>query len=137
MFSNKNAISNIVAILLILIVISLAIFTFKTWFLSFNTTFLANTEKETGSGLGNNLEIISINDNVLYLKNNNKNNLLVKNIKLGSKDCNISQNLNLGINNISLNNCLENITDPVQNLVIITENTVSSKAIHLNSINQT
>lgn len=129
MNSNKKAISPIITVLLIIFVVIIAVINFETWFNNFNSVFYVETEKELGFGLGNDVEIINVNNNVLYLKNNIENNLLLKTIRIGSKDCNLTQNLSLGINNISIANCLQNINTSVQNILIITEKTVVDKAV--------
>lgn len=117
----------VVAVALLIVVSVVAVIGFQNWYGTFQSKTFSDIEIKVKEG-SSRTNIEGVIGNQLYFKNYLKENLTIKEIKIGTKVCNISQiNFSLGINNISLGNCTSNLTSQIQDLVVITENNVFEK----------
>lgn len=130
---NKEAIGPVVAIALLIVVSVLAVVGFQSWYKSYSSDIYTNVElnKNDMKSVG---EIENIIDEKLYIKV--KDNLSIKKVLIENFDCNINQNLEKGIRNVDLSDCLDNINSNVVEVTLITENYVISKKIYLDEISE-
>ena len=66
----KKSISPVVATALLLVVAVLSVVAFQTWYETFSSKLLADSEQK--NNLINNVDILLVQDNILYVKSNLK-----------------------------------------------------------------
>ena len=129
---NRKALTAVVATALLIVVTVMTVIGFQTWFGSFSSSVLVNTEQNSNQA-NTNTNIETLVGDTLYFKNSLEDNLTVKEIKINNIKCNISSfNLSLGVKDIDLKNCTDNLTTNVADIVIITEKKVFEKKIYIN-----
>lgn len=101
---NKKAISPVIAISLLVIVSVVAVIGYQNWLTSYESSNFIKIEEKSAE-TKNDVKIISFIDNILYVKNNGKNNFSLTTIKIGDRDCNINDELVYGMNKINLTLC--------------------------------
>ena len=116
---NKKTISPVVATALLLVVAVVAVVGFQSWFQLFSSNLFSDTETKSFTNLGN-TQIEDMIGNSLYFKNGNTNNITITAIKIEGIDCNISTNLTVGINELDISTCTENLSLSNTEVVVYT-----------------
>jgi len=131
---NKKAVTAVVATALIIVVAVVSVIGFQSWFGAFSSKTFVNVEQNSKQA-DSNSQIETLVGDELYFKNNLEDNLSIKQIKVNGKICNIPiTNLSLGVESISLQNCTENLTTNVADIVIITNNKIFNKKVFLKDV---
>jgi flagellin-like protein len=130
-FSQKKAISPVVATALLLVVAVVAVVTFQGWFGNLESSIFSDVEIKSNSATDNTLSVDSIVGNTLYVKNNVEDNLSINDLKIGDIVCNVSKNLSLGMNEVDVSSCINNVSISTPDVVIITDNQVVQKSVFL------
>jgi flagellin-like protein len=130
-FSKKKAISPVVATALLLVVAVVAVVTFQGWFGNLESSIFSDVEIKSNSATDNTLSVDSIVGNTLYIKNNVEENLSINDLKIGDIVCNVSKNLSLGMNEIDISSCINNVSISTPDVVIITDKQVVQKSVFL------
>jgi len=134
-FQGKKGIGPVVATALLLVVAVVAIVGFNTWFVDYSSKTFVNVETKDTSD--ENLEIKTISGTTLYIKNNVEDNLSIDFLEIGDNECTITKNLSLGMNQINVSHCLDNTSNGVQDVVLMTEMKVLEKDIFLKEVSIT
>lgn len=134
MIRNFKAISPVVATALLLVVAVTAVVGFQTFFQTYSTSLFSKVEVQTNNAVDGNLAIETLIGNTLYVKNGVIDNLSIKLLKIGDVNCNITQNLSLGINEIDVSLCLANLTINTPNIVLVTDTKILDKKVFLKDI---
>lgn len=129
-FNSKKAISPVVATALLLVVAVVAVVGFQGWFSTFSSSLFTNTETQSTTLVGN-TQIDTIIGNSLYFKNGNTNNLSVIAVKVNGVNCNYSGNLTVGITEINIANCTQNLTTSTPEVVVYTQSGIYSKKYYV------
>lgn len=130
---DRKAISPVVAVGLLLIVAVVAVVNFQSWFGSFSSLTYSNTEKKSEQTFDSNIETLI--DTTLYIKNSNPENFTINKVKVGTVDCNISEEINSGISEINLSVCLSNVSGgAVQDVSIFTDSGIQAKTFYIKSL---
>jgi archaellin len=128
----KKGISPIVAIALILVIAIFAIVSFQTWYINFQTGVFTNVE--TGSKINEGIKIDKLIGDILYVKSKNEESVEIKQVKVGTNECNCSTNtINYGMNDIKLSGCIDEESKN-QDVVLITDDTIDSKTFYNDDI---
>jgi len=133
----KKTISPVVATALLLVVAVVAVVSFQTWFGSYSSGIFSEVEiKSNSASQDGMLAIETLIGNTLYVKNGVVDNLTIQNLKIGSIECNLTnqENLSLGMNEIDVEECLANITTSTPNVVLITKNKILDKQFFVKKI---
>jgi len=131
---SKKAVTAVVATALILVVAVVSVIGFQSWFGSFSSKTFVNVEQNSDQ-TNSNSQIETLVGDTLYFKNNLEDNLSITEIKVNGNVCNISiANLSLGVESIGLENCTDNLTTNVADVVIVTENKIFNKKIFLKDV---
>jgi len=131
---NQKAVTAVVATALIIVVAVVSVIGFQSWFGSFSSKTFVNVEQNSKQA-DSSSQIETLVGDELYFKNNLEENLSIKEIKVNGKVCNIPiTNLSLGIESISLENCTDNLTTNVADIVIITDNKIFNKKIFVKDV---
>ena len=118
----KKSISPVVATALLLVVAVLSVVAFQTWYETFSSKLLADSEQK--NNLINNVDILLVQDNILYVKSNLNSNVSISTIKIGNNTCVLGErNLTYGVNEIDLSFCPVGLSE-YEDVVIITNNGV-------------
>jgi surface protein len=130
----KKGINSIIAILLLLSITVLAVLGYLIWYNSYSSKLFSNNIDL--SNKLTNLNIENLIGGELYIKNDNNYNVTLKNVEISGIKCTI-QNINLtkGINNISVNSCLGNVSSNPVDVVLITSFGLYSKKIFIKDFN--
>jgi hypothetical protein len=106
---NKKAVGPIVGIGLLLVVVVGLFFYFQNWFINYEEDYLS----EHGSmASAYDLDLVSINENALYVKNYMHNNVLYDTIFVGDRICSVTGNLSvISITTINLTGCVLNLVE--------------------------
>jgi len=132
MIKNNKAISPVISTVLLLLVVSVSIFSFTTWYTSFSSNLNSNVELKSSDS---SLKIENLIGNTLYLKNY-VNNMSIEKIKISNKTCKLnSQNKNLqkGMEQINLWDCLSGLKNDAYEVVVFTNNSIKSKNFYFNN----
>ncbi len=136
--NSKKGISPVVATGLLLVVAVISVMSFNTWFNTFQSGVLSNIEtKSNDASLGGSLKIDALIRNKLYILNNLRDNLSIKEIKVDKNLCNLSNvdNLSLGLNEITLEGCLDNLSTDKPLISLVTDTKIVSKYIYIKDAN--
>jgi len=123
----KKGISPVVATALLLVVAVIAVVGFGDFFSNFQTRIQSDVESESNSITSNKLEIDNLIGSYLYVNNNGKINVTIKNISINGVNCNIPITNVSGIENLELSSCLEGINNQKVLVVIQTNNGIKKK----------
>ena len=124
---SKLCISPIISTILILVVTILSVTSFLSWYSSYESNL--NTKIESTVKQGNSIIIETIAGSVLYVKSNE--NTTIKSIKLDNNICSLDLNLTIGINEIDISTCLNNLTRSNPSVSLVSDNQVLSKNIYI------
>jgi len=125
----RKTITPIIATILLLFASMAIFFLVQDWFEYYTSSFVADIDKDSDVNLKP--EIKRIVDGNLYF-NNNRDNLVIKSLKIGNVTCGLTQfNYDRGIHIIDVENCTKDINDKTPEVVIITDEQVLSKTIVL------
>ena len=126
---NKKSIAPIVAETLLIVVAVLAVIGFNRWFNSYESSTFVNSEQTTKAIFGG-ISIETVIPPNLYILNKNSFQINLTGIKINNKKCNLTHQLKKGMNIINLSNCLKNISD-LTDIVIITKDGIIEKKINI------
>ncbi len=124
---SKLCISPIISVILILVVTTISVTSFLSWYSSYESNL--NTKIESTVIDSNSLSIETIAGSVLYVKSNE--NTTIKSIKLDNNICSLDLNLTAGINEIDISTCLNNLTRSNPSVSLVSDNQVLSKNIYI------
>lgn len=132
----KKGISPVVASALLLVVAVVAVVGFQTWFGSYSSNTFSDVETKSSSSVGN-TKIEDVIDGYLYFKNSDlKNNLTITSIKMGGVDCNLTLNVSSNsIETIDVRDCVNQLTDVKNEVVIYTDNGIVSQYFLFDNLN--
>lgn len=117
----KKALGAVVATALLLVVTVVAVAGFSGWFSTYQSDLY--TGVETQEGLSQ-TKIEGVIENQLYIKHGGSGNLSISQITLDGFDCNVSGNFSGSIINVSLSQCINNITTSIPEIVVYTTNQI-------------
>ncbi len=121
----RKGVSPIVAVSLLLIVSVLSIVTFETWFGSFYSNLLVNTEVK-GNFYDVTLENVIGDTFYVYSEVDN---VSISEIKVDSVLCSVTTNtLNSGLNELNISSCLSNVTDNIYEILLVTNSGIYTKS---------
>ncbi len=124
---SKLCISPIISVILILVVTTISVTSFLSWYSSYESNL--NTKIESTVIDSNSLSIETIAGSVLYVKSNE--NTTIKSIKLDNNICSLDLNLTAGINEIDISTCLNNLTRSNPSVSLVSDNQILSKNIYI------
>ncbi|MFW5704974.1 MAG: archaellin/type IV pilin N-terminal domain-containing protein [Nanoarchaeota archaeon] len=128
---NKKAISPVVATALLLVVAVVAVVGFQNWFGSFSSEVFADVEQQ-GSDSINQEDIKAVIDDEIYFVNGKSRDVTIQEIKIGDKVCNLSNlNVGSGMQNLSLNNCTQNLSSGYYDVVVVTDKNIISRKMRV------
>jgi len=131
---HKKAITAVVVTALLIVVAVATVIGFQSWFGSFSSKTFVNVEQNSDQ-TDSSSQIETLVGDELYFKNNLEENLSIKEIKVNGKVCNISiTNISLGMESISLQNCTDNLTTNIADVVIMTDKQIFNKKIFLKDV---
>ena len=136
--NSKKGISPVVATGLLLVVAVISVMSFNTWFNTFQSGVLSNIEtKSNDASLGGSLKIDALIRNKLYILNNLRDNLSIKEIKVDGSLCNLSNvsSLSLGLNEITLEGCLDNLSTDKPLISLVTDTKIVDKYEYIKNAN--
>ena len=125
---SKKTISPIVSISLLLIVTTISVVGFQSWFNTYSSITFSNVEQESKATTS--IDIVNLVGETLYLKNANTQNITISSVKISGIDCHINDNISQGISNYNLNQCDSTIPKGENEVVIYTNKGVYSKKIY-------
>lgn len=126
---NRKALGPVIAIFLLVIVSVVAVIGFQSWFQGYESKTFSDVEiKSSNSKGGIDIHYIS-NDGQIYILNTLKDNYTIFSIQIDDFECDINENLTLGINNLSIKNCLN--SSGVQDIVIFGEENIVQEKVYL------
>lgn len=123
----KSGLSSVVATALLLVVAVIAVVSLSSWMGIYSSSTYVDVEKKATDI--DSIEIISIFNDKVYIKNSETNNISLNSIELGGFECSGFDNLTPGINIIDISSCL-NVTGP-QEIVLVSEKGVTEKEVYL------
>lgn len=123
-FMKKKAVAPVVAMSLILVVAVLSVTGLSGWFSTFQSELFIDVE-ERGSDALLNSGIEAVIGNTLYF-NSDKENLSINKISVGDDECDIPNNISLGLNKIDLTSCIGEKSGAFS-VVVVTENKLYDK----------
>lgn len=126
----RKGISPVLGIVLLLIMAVIGTMFFYFWIGSYGTGVYSDAEGRTKTYSVDNLVIGTIVGNSLYVTNGMSENLTVLEVKIGSVDCGISQELVPKVNEINITGCVDNLTGK-QSVVVSTNQTVIQKYLYI------
>lgn len=131
---NKKAIGPVVATALLLVVAVISVVSFGSWFNTFSSSTFVDVEQK--SEIGTSLEIETLVGNTLYV-DSPSDNFAVKRIEVGGVNCNININLSKGMNNISIESCLDLVETSTASIVLTSDKGVIEKQVFLEEVSIT
>lgn len=123
---NRKGFSPIVTITLFLVLTIISTISIQTWFSSEQSNLIGTIEDKE-SLINDNIKILEVKNNEIYLKSRNKVN--ITKIQINENDCLIESEIIFGIENINISSCLGSISNNIVKLKIFTTNTIISKSI--------
>ena len=131
---NKLGMSPVVAIALLMVVAVVSVVGFQNWFNTFSTQTLYGVESQ-GSGTVIATSPRTVIGNQLYFNNGYNDNLTISKVTIGGNDCQFSGSINNGLSNISLsNNCTQNLSSSVSEIVVYTDKGIFSSKLKVGTI---
>jgi hypothetical protein len=129
--SSRKALGPIVATILLISVAVTSFVIFENWYHSYETGLFSSLQKENID----NVEVLKLYNGILYVKNQNSENVSIKDVKIDSKSCGVSFNLTPdSINSINLTNCSNNFPTGVREITLITNIGVYSKVLYFKPV---
>lgn len=125
---NRKALSPVVAISLLLVVTVVSVTGFLNWHVQYSSTKFTTIEDKSNNNI-NEIEILSVIDGIVYVKNTFKENYTYDRLMVGDNDCAINKNLTLGVNKIDIKNCISNILGSNE-ILIQTKDGIIQKQIY-------
>ena len=132
---NKNGITPVIAISLLIVITVVGVLGFQTWFNFYSSKISSNVERESSSAeVGGLLKIEGIVDDSIYLLNSDLKNISLVSLKISGNNCTILEdNLVPGINKIDITSCLTGIySGSINDIVVVTNKGISSKKMIIN-----
>lgn len=122
----RKAIGPVVAIALLIVVAVVAVIGFQNWFGMYSSGVYVKTEKESQTTSVNSIETIV--GNQLYIKV--KDNTSIKKVLIDGNECFFTGNIS-GVQNISVEDCIDNLSTSSPEVVVILDDKIISKTIYL------
>jgi len=129
-YNFKKGISPVVAMALLLVVVVVSAIGFQHWYQTFQSNVFSDVELKTNDAVIGSLEINDLIGGSLYIINNIVDELDVISLKIGNNVCSL-ENLNLGMNDINVADCIKNMEDLTPNVILVTEKKIVSKRVLL------
>ena len=131
---NKLGMSSVVAVALLLVIAVISVVGFQSWFNTFSTSTLSGVESQ-GSGDVIATGAKTVVGGQLYFNNGYNGALEVSRVTIGGNDCNFSGSLSNGLSNLSLsNNCTQNLSSSVSEVVVYTDKGIFSSKMKVGSV---
>lgn len=131
MIYDKKALSGVVATSLLLVLTVLAVVSFNSWFSTFQSKTLVNTEEDLR--ISENLEFELISD-TLYI--NSEKEVTMSKILINSRDCRLNPYLNEGVNSIDVGSCISGLDESKLEVTAITDGNVQSNYFYSKDTSQ-
>lgn len=129
--NNIKSISPVIAVALLIVTAVTSVVYFQDWFNNFSSLTYTKVEKIDINAI----DINYFDANILYIKNSNSQNINFSDIKINSISCGITGTISANqMNEISLNNCTENMDIGSKEVVLITEVGIFTKYLMLKSV---
>ena len=128
-FVKKKAISPVVATALLLVVAVISVVGFQGWFTAFSSSVFTDVEVDTQKS-SSQVGVEDLVGDILYI--NSGDNLSIKSISIGGTDCNINSSFS-GLAKIDVSSCIENLTNPAANILVITDDGIYDSYQYLDS----
>ncbi len=124
---NKKAVHPVVAIALLLVVTVVSVVAFQQWFIGFSSNLFAEADSR---GNFDSLDIKNVIKGTMYVYSDGT--LSINTIKIGNDVC-YSGTLDLveGLNEISVGNCLSNLTQTIQEFVLVSDDRILSETFNI------
>ena len=119
---NKKNISELIAVILLLLVAVSIVISFQIWGVNFTSILYTNTEIKTNDING--LIIQELIEDELFISNNIEDELTIESLKIGDDDDCLRGtivNLTIGINRVNVSGCSQNISDEIKEIVMVTK----------------
>ena len=129
-FVKKKAISPVVATALLLVVAVISVVGFQGWFTAFSSSVFTDVEVDTQKS-SSQVGVEDLVGDILYI--NSGDNLSIKSISIGGTDCNINSSFS-GLAKIDVSSCIENLTNPAANILVITDEGIYDSYQYLDSV---
>ncbi len=130
--SSNKGIGPVIASGLLLVIAIVSVVGFQTWFNTYSTTIFSDAEQKSLNE--NSLIVEDIVGNRLYIRNKGTENITITQLKLSNFNCNVTATLEPGINSLSLNYCMQNISTGSNEVTVITDKNVNSKKMFIEDI---
>lgn len=128
---NKKAMGAIIATSLLITVVVAAAVGFQNWYNTFSSETFVDIEKKGSDSSLTGIETVV--GKSLYFKNNFDENITIFSIEVNNVNCNINGIYTTGIKEISLANCIENISTSTPDIIVTTNKGVFVKRIYVES----
>ena len=129
--TSKKTITPVVATALLLVVTVVAVVGFQTWYNTYSSVMFSDVDITINSASDGTLKIESLIGDILYIINNLQDNLSITTLKIGGNICTVTDNLTLGMNQIPVSSCVNNLSTSTPDIVLITEKNVISKKVFI------
>ncbi len=129
----KKSLGEIIAISLFIVVATVSIIGFQTFYTDYQSKNTAKIENRTYD-LDKKIQIEEIIGDTLYITNTVGNNTSFNQIKVGNKTCKLNTTLSYGMNQVDIGRCLVNIENKNQEINLISNYSVNSKNIYVNDL---
>jgi FlaG/FlaF family flagellin (archaellin) len=126
---HKKGLAPLIAVMLLLIVAVVAGVTLQTWYTEFTSKSLAQAEASTSESI----TLTKIMDNIngtIYFRNGYNSDISITDVFIGNKSCSITATATVGMNEIPLGNCSQNLTSYRDELKIYTDKGVFTKFLY-------
>lgn len=132
MLYNKNALSTVVAVALLLVVSVISVVGFSNWYSNFSSLIFSSVEFDNQIS-DSQVKIIDLIGNILYFDAGN--NLNITSILIGGVDCKISGNFS-GLSEFDVRYCLELVSLDVSEVLIISNAGAFSKTVSVGLVDE-
>lgn len=127
----NKGIGPVIAVALLLVVSVSSVVMFQNWYQTFQSDVFVDSEKLNL----NSIEIDYLDVNKIFIKNTNLENISFSNIKINSKECLVNGTiLSNQMNEISLNNCTQDMIIGPKTVILITEIGIYTKTLMLRGV---
>lgn len=128
---NKQGITPVIAVSLLLVVAVVAVVGFQNWYQSYSSTILTDVEAQSISNSVPDIETI-IGD-ILYIKTKAFN-LTISRILIDGIECLTNISLNESMNGINISSCLNNLSTSTPQITLISDDFITKESVYLKDI---
>jgi len=126
----KKGIASVIAMSLLLVVTIISVISFQGWFEDLSSKIFSEVEVKSIGASNNDLKVDMLVGDKLYIINSIVDNLSLKELTIDGEVCILSK-LRLGINEINVSDCLDNLSTSTPSIVLITDKTIIDKQVFL------